>query len=450
MFRRSPTLPLLLVSVLSLPSGVVAQDEEPMAPPEKKLRWSIESKFHYRDSEQLAIKVPFLFPETFLPVGQDDGFVETVDEGSSFEISTVTLVLDARPSDSITAHAKIDFIDLYDRNPTSGDKDIDVDEAWIRFGRETDPGFVPEGFGAYVKLGKMGRFERQDDRHLESYGLVSTAFNRFEDLGLEAGFDLGSRVYVKVAATAGNPLFFRDPNALAGDNGIDEQLRDFPDPELKSGISILYDAEVEDLDVDGDLEISAGVGVRIGPALGPWNLEVLAFGSERDLADTVDLEGTFYGGDLDILLGPFNEFPYPISGRSKEELGANVWFYSGGFSAFAQWVDQEVAGLGRTGWEAELAWGFDLPLVAAVGGKQLFPYVQPAVRFSRLEPDFEAPAETPSPSWAWPWDKWDVGLRLGLMEGADLTVEYAKNEFILKSGAEVGHDELLTTLRWKF
>ena len=33
------------------------------------------------------------------------------------------------------AHAKIDFIDLYDRNPTSTDRNVDVDEAWIRFGR---------------------------------------------------------------------------------------------------------------------------------------------------------------------------------------------------------------------------------------------------------------------------------------------------------------------------
>ena len=33
----------------------------------------------------------------------------------------------------------------------------------------------------------MPKFERQNDRHLESYGLVSTAFNRFEDFGVEAG-----------------------------------------------------------------------------------------------------------------------------------------------------------------------------------------------------------------------------------------------------------------------
>ena len=31
--------------------------------------------------------------------------------------------------------------------------------------------------------------------------------------------DLGRHVYVKVSATQGNPVFIRDPNALAGDNG---------------------------------------------------------------------------------------------------------------------------------------------------------------------------------------------------------------------------------------
>ena len=41
----------------------------------------------------------------------------------------------------------------------------------------------------------------------------------------------------------------------------------------------------------------------------------------------------------------------------------------------------------------------------------LFPAIQPAIRFSRLENDFRAPRGFVAPSFAWDWDKWDFGLR---------------------------------------
>ncbi|HEX2225443.1 MAG TPA: hypothetical protein VHN15_14675, partial [Thermoanaerobaculia bacterium] len=340
-----------------------------------------------------------------------------------------------------------------DRNPTSGDKKVDVDEAWVRFGRETDPAFLPEreGFGGlYLKIGKFGKFERQDDRHLESYGLVSTAFNRFEDAGAELGVDLGRHLYFKFSATAGNPVFLRDPNALAGDNGTDDLRSPNPDPELKTGIVMLYDAEVEDIDADGDLEIGAGVGLRFADAAGRNGVDILAWAYERTLAETVELEGSFYGGDLDLLRGPLDLFPLQtIRGDKKEELGGNLWLYLGGFSFFGQYVDQEMAGLPRTGYEAEAAWRFDLPLRWAAGGGQLFPFVAPAVRYSKFDNEFRNPPQTPSPSLAWDWEKLDAGIRLGIVPGTDLTFEYAANRFILGSGAEAENDEMLTTLRWR-
>ncbi len=51
-----------------------------------------------------------------------------------------------------------------------------------------------------------------------------------------------------------------------------------PDPELKSGIVILYDAEVEDLDVDGDLESGAGLGCALGDESGRNGVDVLVWG----------------------------------------------------------------------------------------------------------------------------------------------------------------------------
>lgn len=435
-----------LVMMLCLTVPVRAQEEAAAeeASVRPKLDFGLEAKANYRDSDENLFRVPFFNT----PV-----FEETVNEGSHLEVSTVTLLVNATWGDGLTAHGKIDFIDLYDRNPTSSDKKTDVDEAWVRFGIEPEPAILAPRGGAYLKIGKMPKFERQDDRHLESYGLVSTAFNRMEDTGVELGLNLGRHLYLKTTATQGNPVFIRDPNALAGDNGTPAFRQPNPDPALKSGIVILYDAEVEDLDVDGDLELGAGLGARFADEAGSRGIDVLAWGYKRTLAETVELEGTFYGGDLDILSAP-PERPgattaFATEGDEKREVGANVWLYLGGFSFFGQYVDQELAGLPRTGLEGEVAWRVDLPLWLSIGDQQLFTFVAPAVRYSELDNDFRNPQRTPSPSLSWDWVKIDAGLRLGVISGVDLTVEYADNKFTLASGAKRENNELLATLRWR-
>jgi hypothetical protein len=438
------------------PAVEAAPDEMAVATPAAdanalRVDFQIEGKAHYRDSEHFRIASPFVFPPEQLPPGAPSAFLETVNRDSHFELSVLTLYATAAWGANLEAHAKVDFIDLYDRNPTSTDKEIDVDELWIRFG--SDPAALSERFGLYAKVGKFGHFERQNDRHTESYGLVSTAFNRFEDQGLELGIDFGSHVYLRGSVTQGNPVFFRDPNALAGDNGTADRNPDLhtnPDPELESGFPIFYDAEVEDLDIDGDLEVGAGLGLRFGEPGSRREVNFLAWGYKRKLAETVSLEGTFYGGDLDLLNGPFDQFSLPIRGDDKQEVGANLWIYLGGFSFFGQYVDQELAGMDRSGYEGEIAWRFDLPLAWAAGGRQLFPYLQPVVRYSFLEPEFAGGSPRfPSPSVRWEWSKLDYGVRLGLIEGVDLTVEFADNEMTLANGRKVSNDELLGTLRFK-
>jgi hypothetical protein len=442
--RRSPVVLGLLCAACGLgasPAG--AQPEEPAEGAGARLRFSLEGKAHYRDSERNRFAVPF-------SIGGRQLAMETVNPGSHLELSTATLYVDAEWGEHLTGRLKLDLVDLYDRNPTSTDRSIDVDEAWLRFGRETPPGAPAAAPGGYLKIGKLGKMERQDDRHLESYGLAATAFNRFEDLGIEAGVDLGRHFYVKGSLTQGNPLFMRDPNALAGDHGTPARLDPGPpEPALGTGIVILYDAEIEDLDVDGKLQTGLALGVRLGGDAGGPTAELMLFGRRRELADTVALHGTRYGGDLDLLLGPGNQFPFPISGRRKEELGANLWLYWGGFTLFGQYVDQEIAGLPRIGWESEAAWSFELPVRWALAGRQLFPFVAPAVRYSSLDPRFSGPPITPSPSFEWEWTKLDAGVRLGIVPGIDLTVEYARNRFTLRSGREAANDELLTTLRWR-
>jgi hypothetical protein len=422
-----------------------APQEAPAGKP--RLEWGLEAKANFRHSEENRFAVPFPFTPEQLPPGQTRAFEETVNAGSHVELSDVTLLLDGIWSESLQAHLKLDFISLYERNPTSTGVQTNVDEAWVRFGREPAHALLAERSGVYAKVGKLPKFERQNDRHLESYGLVSTAFNRIEDIGLELGADVGSHLYLKGSLTAGNPVFLRDPNALAGDNGIRDASRD---PALKTGIVILYDARVQDLDADGDPQLGLALGWRTADAEGKNGVDLMAWGRRRKLAETVEFEGSFYGGDLDVLNGPGNAFPLQtITSDRKRETGANLWLYLGNFCFFGQYVDQDLAGLPRTGIEGEVTWTFDLPLVWSVGERQLFSYVAPSVRWSRLDNKFRNPRQTPSPSFAWDWDKIDAGVRLGIVEATDLTLEYARNDFILGSGAHRSNDELLVTLRWR-
>nr|MDP9121602.1 hypothetical protein [Acidobacteriota bacterium] len=411
-----------------------------------RFRLGLEAKVNFRHSDDNRFPVPFPFQPSQLPVGETHAYEQTVNAGSHFEVSMVTLLGDAIWSEGLSAHTKIDLINLYYRNPTSTDQKYAVSEMWVRFGRRTAPAALPRRAGVYLEAGKFPKFERQNDRHLESYGLVSTAFNRFEDIGVELGADLGRHLYAKVSETAGNPVFLRDPNALAGDNGTPILLRPHPDPTIKTGIDILYDTHVNDLSLNHP-QVGAGLGWRAADEAGENGVDVLLWGRRRTLAPGVDFDGTFYRGDLQTLLGPPGFRILPVAGRRKQEAGASVWLYRGGFSAFGQYVDQKLAGLPRTGLEGELAWRFELPLKLAVGGQQLFTSISPAVRYSQLRNGFHNILPTPAPSFAWNWYKVDAGLRLGVVQGLDLTVEYADNTFTLASRAKRHDNELLSTLR---
>lgn len=440
--RSSVLLACALLGCLS--SQVLAQSRSG-----RRWHFSLEARANYRSSDDNRFRVGFPFGPGVLPPGQTNAFEETVDPGDHYRLSEVILET-GFASPGFEAFLKLEGIDWHDRNPTSSDRAFDVDEAWLRFGRETETALLPDRSSGYVKVGKFGHFERQDDRHLESYGLVSTAFNRMEDVGVEAGYDLGRHFYVKAAYTNGNPLFLRDPNALAGDNGTPGLLDQPAHSEYNSGIAIPYDADVDHVDFENP-QHALGLGLRFADASGRNGVELLAFERRRRLAQSVDLFNTFYGGDLDLLLGPTGaERPFAVTSDDKEEKGANLWLYLGGFSLFGQFVDQDLGGLQRTGIEAEVAWRFELPVFAGVRGRQLFGWIQPAVRFSKLDPDFTAPPQTPSPSFAWEWEKIDAGVRLGLVGKSDLTVEYARNRFVLGNGSTGQNDETLVTLRLRW
>jgi hypothetical protein len=108
-------------------------------------------------------------------------------------------------------------------------------------------------------------------------------------------------------------------------------------------------------------------------------------------------------------------------------------------------VDQEIAGLLRSGYEMELAWRVELAGFL-VGDTPVFRWLQPVVRVSEIANDFLAHPQYPAPSVAWDWRKFDVGVRMGVVPGIDLTAEYARNDAKARQGT-LHPDEFLFTAR---
>jgi hypothetical protein len=427
-------------------SSTLLHGQEPDQEERDVFEFHGEFKAHYRWSEDSQFPLRFPFPPDFIPRGQTSIFMRTVDPGSSAEISAFNLIVDIRPADSVSGRMRLAVIDLYNRNPTSTDQTINLKEAWMQFGTRKDFLQEVEKTHVYALFGKAPKFERQPERNLESYGLVSTAFNRFEDLQLQLGGNFGKHLYWRAQVSNGNPVFFRDPNALAGDNGNDD-LR-FPNPEihLNSGFPILYDAEVEDVSFS-EAEVGGGVGVRFQSDDGSKGIDLLGFYYQRELAERADLRGTFYGGDLDLLDGT-GGIGLPVRGNDKQEFGGNVAGQWGRFRAFFQGVHQEIAGLERNGYELEALFFASLPLKYSAGGKQLFTFIQPVVRISFIDNDFRADPQFVAPSVQWDWKKYDIGLRFGIIQGVDLTAEYSFHD--VTAARPVNVDEFLTTMRVRF
>ncbi len=395
----------------------------------------VETDLNYRVSS--ANRFPTVFPP--------GSAVETVNNGDHLELSNIAFFTQWRLSKDWLVQTKIDFIDLYDRNPTSSDKKIDLDNFIIRYGKRHTQGALPKKTDAYAQFGKFGKFERQNDRHLKSYGLVSTAFNRLEDSGFEFGVDLTSGLYGKLSYTTGSPVYFRDPNLLAGDNGVFAE----PDEEIKPGIPLLYDAEVEGLNLSKNPELGLGLGYRWINRARNNRINILLFNYQRELADTVELHGTVYGGDLDLLVVETTELPpgtitedvgLPISGNNKKERGLNFWWYKNYLTVFAQYVDQSIAGLERNGSEIEISYALDF-----------IPHIKkltPVIRYSTLNADFVGPAAFPAPSVWWDWQKIDLGVNFELTKTLKLTLENSQTEFV-RGGKTENNNEFVATLNWR-
>ncbi len=440
---RPRTAVVTVFAMALLPAPLLAQDPSATdRASDVQLRLSTELRLNARWSQDDRFPLAFPFPPEFVPVGQPDVALQTVSPGTSLEINKASVLLDAELPRRTSAHVRIDLVDLYDRNPTSTDKSVDVEEAWIAFGTRRGPLDPLSGTSFYALLGKAPKVERQPFRRLDSYGLVSTAFNRFPDLQLQLGGSLGGHAHFFGQVSNGNPLFMRDPNALAGDNGTAEPPN--PDPRLHSGFPLVYHAEVEDLEIDDRLEWGGGAGIRFVSVDQRRAVDLLGFYYRTRLSPRARLYGTFYEGDLDLLDGA-GGISLPIEGDRREEYGVNLNARLGGFSTFGQLVKEESAGLPRLGIEIEAGYRFALGDPADPG--DLFPEVQPAIRFSRIDEEFRAPRDFVVPSFAWDWAKWDLGLRVTIVKHLDLTLEYTFHD--IAASRAIRHDEALATLRLK-
>lgn len=449
MSRRTALVAFLLLSSFAVPSPARAQSGDSALPGggvgvfDNKLRFKLELKTNFRSSRDV------IFP--FAPAGVGATLeMRTVDPGESAEVSNVALIAEADVTPDIAAKAEIHVLGLYMRNPTSSDSKVAVREAWVRFGKKHDfPRAIP-GTSVYLRLGMGPRFTKQVNRRLESYGLWGTAVGRWEEVGAEAGGSFGKNVYWRAAITSGNPLFMRDTNVLAGDNGTPERTPGSTVPVVyNSGFPILYDAKPGDVNSTHKWQGGGGLGVRFNWGEDDRNgVDLLGYYFKRHLADRVSIHGTFYSGDLALLRG-FDLGPgLPVEGTEKLEYGGNLEFRQSGAQLYGQFVRQEIAGLVRWGIEGEVAWRIPLNGLFLSGETPVINWIQPVVRYSFIDNEFERPGFV-APSFTWDWTKLDFGFRLGIVRGIDLTAEYARQELTTVRG-KIHPDEFLVTLRTAF
>ena len=78
------------------------------------------------------------------------------------------------------------------------------------------------------------------------------------------------------------------------------------------------------------------------------------------------------------------------------------------------------------------------------GDEPVLNWIEPVLRYSRIDNGFTMPADFVAPSVGLDRRKLDVGLRLGILRGVDLTVEWALHEMVTDQKTLRPHEGLLT------
>ena len=414
--------------------------EEPPVADGPSFRFGGEIKAGFRWSQDQSSPILTSF-------GAVRGFMRTPDPGSSFEIQHLALTGEGEVTSGVFAKFELRFLDLYNRNPTSGEVPVFVRQAFVRFGDKAEILSGSSGSKFYALFGMAPRFSKQVMRRLETYGLWGTAVGRFEQPQLELGASFGSHAYARAMVGSGNPLFLRDTNVLAGDN-----LSEAPpgaNATYQQGFPIFYDAKVTSVGATGHhKETGIGMGSRWGGGE-KAGLDVLGWYFSRRMAKTAHIYESDYPGELGVLSGA--GFPIPTKGDKRHETGANIQAKVKGLRLFGQWVDQDLAGARRHGVETEVAWVFQLPGLFLVGESPFGNWIQPTFRFSWIHNQFRAPLAFPRLAVVWPWKKYDFGLRFGMVRNVDLTAEYTFHQVFRFTGLpNLPMKEFVLTLRTGF
>ena len=402
-----------------------------------------ELKGNFRWSEDDRFVLAFPFPPDFVPVGQENVAMQTVSPGSSLEVSRALVNLDVEMPREISAHVQIGFINLYDRNPTSKDHTVDVREAWVAFGKKRGSLEPLSGSSLYL-LVRQGAQARAPA--LPAPGELRARLDRVQPL---------QRPAAAARRLARNPRLLRG-TALERQSDLHarperarrrQRHRHAAQPRPDAPLGLPDPLRRRGRGARGRRALR--VRRRFGPAL-----------PERGPGRGIDAHGlllphaTLRGREAARhLLRGRPRHPRrrrrPLAadhGDQREEYGANLDARLGGFSLWAQLVRQQAAGLPRTGFEVEAGYRIRLGDLADAG--DLFPTIQPAIRWSRLDDGFSAPKDFVAPSFAWDWSKLDVGLRITIIKKLDLTLEYSFHD--IAASRPIQHDEALATLRVVF
>ncbi len=298
-------------------------------------------------------------------------------------------------------------------------------------------------------FGMAPRFSKQTTRRLETYGLVG---HRGREIRAAAARDRGFVRRSRLRAGHGR---VREPSVpprhecARGRQPLRWTSAE-PDATYESDFPILYDAKVSEVNVTGHLEKGFGLGARLGrrreggrrrPRL------VLRASPGRDRAT----QGARTGRES-CVCSATRTSPFKASGDQRHEWGVNLQAQGerAQRSSDSGWtrIWPEPA---ATVWRPKSPGSFPSPASSWWASRRSETGFNPRSVIHGSTTGSPPRINYPRLSVAWPWKKYDFGLRFGLVRNVDLTAEYTFHQiFRTASLPNLPMKEFVLTLRTGF